>query len=414
MGHVARIAGLSVESAGPCVPVGEICRIRGAIERLAEVVGFGDGRTYLMPFDRMEGIAPGDEVISTGSPLMIGVGQCLLGRVVDALGRPLDSKGPLACEAYVPADRPGPDPMKKERVTKPVKTGIRAIDTLITCGRGQRMGVFSGSGVGKSTMIAEIAKKSNADINIVALIGERGKELRDFIEKTLGEEGLRRSVVIAVTSDQPSILRVKGAMTATSIAEYFRDKGMSVFLLLDSLTRIAFAQREIGLAIGEPPTTRGYTPSSFAILPRLLERAGTASKGSITGFYSVLVEGDDMNEPVSDAVRAILDGHIVLKRQLATENHYPAIDILESVSRVMIDVIDPNHMKIARKILSLYSVYRNAKDLIDIGAYVKGSSSAIDEAIAKMDRINEFLKQAIGEATDMEADIKRLSLIANG
>ncbi|MEA2064297.1 MAG: FliI/YscN family ATPase, partial [Gemmatimonadota bacterium] len=343
-GKVNQVVGLIIESIGPAVSLGEICRIRsrdGMREDKAEVVGFKDNRVLLMPLGSMEGIAPGCEVVADKSMFSVGVGDALLGRVIDGLGQPIDGKGELKLPRRVSVYRQPPSPMERARILEPMPTGIRAIDSLLTCGKGQRIGIFSGSGVGKSVMMGMIARNTEADVNVIALIGERGREVRDFIERDLGDEGLKRSVVVAATSDQPALVRLKGAFAATAIAEYFRDLGKDVMLLMDSVTRMAMAQREIGLAVGEPPTTKGYTPSVFAMLPRLAERAGKLEHGSITGLYTVLVDGDDMDEPISDAMRSILDGHIVLSRKLASKNHYPAVDVLESISRVMIDVVEP-------------------------------------------------------------------------
>jgi flagellum-specific ATP synthase len=336
----------------------------------------------------------------------------LLGRVLDGLGRPMDDKGALEAEGVRPAFGMPPEPLKRERILEPLATGIRPIDALLTCGRGQRIGIFSGSGIGKSVLMGMIARNTSAQVNVIGLVGERGREVREFIEKDLGEEGLSRSVVVAVTSDQPALIRIKGAQVATAIAEDFRDRGMDVMLMMDSVTRLAMAQREIGLTIGEPPTTRGYTPSVFAMLPKLLERSGASDKGSITGMYTVLVEGDDMNEPVADHVRSILDGHIVLSRKLAARNHYPAIDVLESVSRLMFDIVDADHLKAARIMLEHLAIYRDSEDLINIGAYVKGSNPKIDLAIEKIDAIQEFLKQNITDRGDYNFTRQRLMELA--
>ncbi|OHC00102.1 MAG: EscN/YscN/HrcN family type III secretion system ATPase, partial [Planctomycetes bacterium RIFCSPHIGHO2_12_42_15] len=335
-GKVAHVAGLVIESNGPSVPVGDLCYIQlnnGHAPVPAEVVGFKGKKILLMPIGELDRISPGSKVIASGAPLMIGVGMDLMGRVIGGLGEPIDGKGPIKTEGYRSIYNSPPDPLKRNRIKEPIRTGLRVIDGLFTCGKGQRLGIFAGSGVGKSTLMGMIARNSEAEVNVIALIGERGREVREFIEKGLSEDALKKSVVVSVTSDKPAILRVKGAYIASAIAEYFRDQGMQVLLMMDSVTRFANAQREIGLAIGEPPTSKGYTPSVFALLPKLLERSGTCSKGSITGLYTVLVDGDDMNEPIADAVRGILDGHIVLSRALANQNHYPAIDVLESISR---------------------------------------------------------------------------------
>jgi flagellum-specific ATP synthase len=398
-GRVDEIIGLVIHSIGPMVAVGEICKIESPEGNViqAEVVGFRGNRVLLMPLGELEGIAPGYLVTAQREPLRVPTGFGLLGRVLDGLGKPLDGLGPLNYESTRSASGKPPDPMKRQRIKEPLSTGVRAIDALLTCGKGQRVGIFAGSGVGKSVLMGMIARNTSAQVNVIALVGERGREVREFIEKDLGEEGLRRSVVVAVTSDQPSLIRIKGAQVATAIAEDFRERGLDVMLMMDSVTRLAMAQREIGLAIGEPPTTRGYTPSVFALLPKLLERSGASDRGSITGLYTVLVEGDDMNEPIADAVRSILDGHIVLSRKMAAKNHYPAIDALESISRLMIEVVDPEHLAAARHLLENLAVYREAEDLVNIGAYVEGSNPKIDQALEKIEAITQFLKQDINE-----------------
>ncbi|MBQ4151418.1 MAG: FliI/YscN family ATPase, partial [Schwartzia sp.] len=340
--------------------------------------------------------------------LQVKVGPQLLGRVLDGLGNPMDGKGPILSKLEYPLQASPPDPLHRPRIHESLFVGVRAIDGLITLGSGQRIGIMAGSGVGKSTLLSMIARNTEADVSVISLVGERGREVRDFIERDLGEEGLKRAVVVVATSDRPALVRIKGAMTATAIAEYFRDQGKKVVLMMDSVTRFAMAQREVGLTIGEPPATRGYTPSVFALLPRLLERAGTSEKGSITGIYTVLVDGDDMNEPIADAVRSILDGHIVLSRAIAAQNHFPAIDVLASVSRVMSDVVVDEHMAANRNMRALMAVYKEAEDLIHIGAYVKGSSKKIDEAIEKIDAINGFLCQGVFEQTTFEQTIQQL------
>ncbi|HYH02617.1 MAG TPA: FliI/YscN family ATPase, partial [Bacillota bacterium] len=345
----------------------------------------------------MTGISPGSEIVATGEKLQVEVGPGLLGRVLDGLGNPLDDRGPLLSGNFSPLSAPPPNPLTRRRIETPLALGVKVIDGLLTCGRGQRVGIFAGSGVGKSTLLGMIARNTEADINVIGLIGERGREVRDFLERDLGPEGLARSVVIVATSDQPALVRMKGAMVATAVAEYFRDQGHDVMLMMDSVTRFAIAQREVGLAVGEPPTTRGFTPSVFAMLPRLLERSGTAESGSITGLYTVLVEGDDMNEPIADAVRGILDGHIVLSRQLAHLNHYPAIDVLASVSRLMSELAVPAHRQAAGILRSLLATYRDNQDLINIGAYAPGSNAQIDAAIRQIDNINRFLRQSTDE-----------------
>lgn len=409
-GKVTQVIGLVIESKGPNVSLGELCYIRSRFPNVepipAEVVGFREGLVLLMPIGEMQGIGPGCEVISAQKTLQVKVGMELLGRVLDGLGNPMDGKGPILSRTEYPLHAEPPDPLQRPRIKDSLYVGVRAIDGLITLGSGQRIGIMAGSGVGKSTLLSMIARNTEADISVISLVGERGREVRDFIERDLGEEGLKRSVVVVATSDKPALVRIKGAMTATAIAEYFRDQGRRVVLMMDSVTRFAMAQREVGLTIGEPPATRGYTPSVFALLPRLLERAGTSARGSITGIYTVLVDGDDMNEPIADAVRSILDGHIVLSRAIAAQNHFPAIDILASVSRVMTDVVTKEHREAAQHMRALMAVYKEAEDLIHIGAYVKGSSKRIDEAIQKIDAINEFLCQGVFDVTSFE-DMKK-------
>jgi len=414
-GKVTQVIGLVMESQGPNVNLGDLCYVvsRSLVDPIpAEVVGFRENRVLLMPIGEMQGIGPGCQVFSAHKSLKVAVGSTLLGRVLDGLGQPIDEKGPLRANLDYPLHAPPPAPLTRPRITKPLAVGVRAIDGLITLGLGQRIGIMAGSGVGKSTLLGMIARNTSADINVIALIGERGREVREFIERDLGEEGLKRSVVVVATSDQPALLRIKGALTATAIAEYFRDQGKNVMLMMDSVTRFAMAQREIGLTVGEPPTTRGYTPSVFAMLPKLLERSGTAGTGSITGIYTVLVDGDDMNEPIADCVRSVLDGHIVLSRDLASQNHYPAIDILQSVSRLMMELADEDHLRAAQKTRSLLSAYKEAEDLINIGAYVTGSNSMIDQAITLRPGINSFLQQTVYEKNSMQdtfAAIKKIS-----
>ncbi|KAB3531386.1 flagellar protein export ATPase FliI [Alkaliphilus serpentinus] len=402
-GRVSQVIGLTIEAIGPAVKIGEVCVIytlKGRAPVLAEVVGFKEKKVLLMPLGDMEGIGPGSKVEATGTSLEVKVGYDLLGRVLDGLGNPIDGKGPIAKIKSYPVMGTPPNPLERKRITEPLSIGVRAIDGMLTIGNGQRIGIFAGSGVGKSTLLGMIARNTEADVNVIALIGERGREVKEFIENDLGEEGLKRSVVIVATSDQPPLIRMKGALLATSIAEFFRDHNKNVMLMMDSLTRFSMAQREVGLAIGEPPVTKGYTPSVFAILPRLLERSGTSEKGSITGLYTVLVDGDDMNEPIADAVRGILDGHIVLARKLANRNHYPAIDILSSISRVMPSIIDEDHLSTANRLKEIMATYNEAEDLINIGAYAKGTNKKIDYAIKKIDSINEFLVQGTHEETD--------------
>ncbi len=404
-GKVRQVIGVVIESLGPSMSIGETCAItyrRSAEPVLAEVVGFRDNKVLIMPLGDLGGIGAGSDVRALGRPLEIGVGPALLGRVVDGLGRLIDDGPPVALDERVEVAGVPPKPLARRRIVEPLGIGIRAIDGLLTCGKGQRVGIFSGSGVGKSTVLGMIARNTSADVNVIALVGERGKEVRDFIERDLGEEGLRRSVVIVATSDQPALVRIKAAFVATRIAEYFRDQGLDVMLMMDSVTRFAMAQREVGLAIGEPTTTRGYTPSVFALLPKLLERSGTAAVGTITALYAVLVDGDDMNEPVADAVRSILDGHIVLSRQLAAANQYPAIDVLASVSRVMPDVVDAVHLSAASAVRDMLATYREAEDLINIGAYVTGSNPRIDLALAKIEAIRHYLRQGILERSSYD------------
>ena len=392
-----------IESEGPSASIGEMCLIETAEGKSrAEVVGFRDNRTLLMPLGSMEGLTPGSSVIATGSSQQVNVGMGLLGRIIGGMGEPLDGRGPLPLEESREIIADPPDAVNRSRITQSVATGIRSIDAICTIGKGQRMGIFSGSGVGKSIILGMIARNTSADVNVVCLVGERGREVKEFLERDLGTEGLKRSVVVVVTSDKPALMRVKCALTATTIAEYFRDQGADVMLMMDSLTRVAMSQREVGLSIGEPPTTRGYTPSVFAMMPKLLERSGISDRGSITGLYTILVEGDDMNEPVSDHARSILDGHIVLSRQLADINHYPAVDILPSISRVMIDVVSEEHLKAAQRVKEVTANYREAEDLINIGAYAKGSNPKIDFAIEVNDKVNSFLKQGIFENVDYQ------------
>jgi len=414
-GKVRQVIGVVIESLGPNMAIGETCSIsykRTAEPVLAEVVGFRDNKVLIMPLGELMGIGAGSDVVAHGAPLEIGVTDHLLGRVLNGLGRPMDGKGTIVADNRCVVTASPPPALSRKRVTEPLALGIRAIDGMLTCGRGQRVGIFAGSGVGKSTILGMIARNTAADVNVIALVGERGKEVRDFIERDLGEEGLRRSVVIVSTSDQPALVRIKAAFVAMTIAEYFRDQGLDVMFMMDSITRFAMAQREVGLAIGEPTTTRGYTPSVFAMLPKLLERAGTSERGTITGLFSVLVDGDDMTEPVSDAVRAILDGHIVLSRQLASANHYPAIDVLQSVSRVMPDVTDANQYSAASAIRDVLATYREAEDLINIGAYVPGSNPRVDHALQKIEAVRHFLRQGIYETSSFELTLQKMMSVA--
>lgn len=413
-GRITQIIGLVIESQGPHVNLGELCYIhpRNLGEPIpAEVVGFRENRVLLMPIGELQGIGPGCEVVSAHRTLKVSVGRQLLGRILDGLGNPIDGKGPLISNTQYPLTATPPPPLTRRRISEGLGVGVRAIDSLLTLGRGQRVGIMAGSGVGKSTLLGMIARNTEADISVIALIGERGREVREFIERDLGEEGLKRSVVVVATSDQPALVRLKGAMTATAIAEYFRDQGMDVMLMMDSVTRFAMAQREVGLTVGEPPATRGYTPSVFALLPKLLERSGTGERGSITGIYTVLVDGDDMNEPIADAVRSILDGHIVLTRSLAAQNHYPAIDVLASVSRVMTEIADKEHIQCAQRMRTLLATYREAEDLINIGAYAHGSNPTIDQAITAISGIKSFLQQEIDENTPIAETIERLKML---
>ncbi|MBX3743668.1 MAG: FliI/YscN family ATPase [Verrucomicrobiae bacterium] len=399
-GRVVQSIGLVVESEGPLAAVGEMCRIESARHEgatLAEVVGFRNHHVLLMPLGETHGIHPGSEVIALGSALRIPVGEALKGRVLGGLGQPLDDLGPIRTADSVPIHMQPPHPLKRQRIGQVFRTGVKAIDTFMPCGRGQRMGIFAGSGVGKSTLLGMIASGSEADVNVIALIGERGREVREFLEKDLTDEGRRRSVVVVATSNEPAIARLKGAFVAMSIAEHFRSEGQNVLLMMDSVTRFAMAQREIGLAVGEPPATRGYTPSVFSLLPQLLERAGTGERGSMTGLFTVLVEQDDMNDPIADAVRSILDGHIVLTRELATQNHYPAIDVLESVSRLVRDLTSAEQRDLAGRAREALAVYRRNQDLIGIGAYPPGSNPAIDEAIRLHEPLKGFLRQPVDQ-----------------
>jgi len=415
-GQISQIVGLTIESVGPYVNIGDLCKIHSGPGKdlKAEVVGIKDNKVLLMPLGDMEGIGAGSSVFSTGDTLTVKVGQKLKGRVLNGLGEPIDDKGELEYEKEYPVQNTPPHPLSRNRIREQLSLGVKVIDGLLSIGKGQRVGIFAGSGVGKSTLMGMIARNTKADINVIALIGERGREVREFLEKDLGEEGLARSVVVIATSDQPALIRIKAAFLATAIAEYFRDEGHDVMLLMDSLTRFSMAQREVGLATGEPPVSRGYTPSVFTMMPKLLERAGNSSKGSITGLYTVLVDGDDMTEPVTDTARGILDGHIVLSRKIANKNHYPAIDVLASVSRVMGDVAEAWQMENARNIKKIMAVHREAEDLINIGAYVKGSNKDIDLAVSKIDAINEFLQQSTHDKVELQETLKIMNDIVGG
>ncbi|MEE4264855.1 MAG: flagellar protein export ATPase FliI [Desulfobacteraceae bacterium] len=411
-GRVTNVIGLVVEAQGPVSCLGTVCDIYTPKNHTiaAEVSGFKDKKVLLMPLEEIRGIGPGCRVVARQQSAVVAVGSGLLGRVIDGLGNPIDGKGPIVSETEYPIYAPSLNPLLRRRIHKPLDLGVRVINGLLTVGCGQRVGVFAGSGVGKSVLLGMIARKTRADVNVIALIGERGREVNEFIQKELGEEGLGRSVLVVATSDRLPLIRMRGAFIATAIAEFFRDQGHHVNLMMDSVTRFAMAQREIGLALGEPPTTKGYTPSVFTLLPKLLERAGTSdSRGTITGLYTVLVEGDDANEPIADAVRSILDGHINLTRDLAMQNHYPAIDVLASISRVMDDIVDPDHRRNAHQLKQIMATYRKAEDLINIGAYVAGSNPGIDHAIAMHDKINAYLRQDIGETVKFGDSVAQLA-----
>ena len=414
-GCVKRVVGMVIEASGPASRIGSVCNITKEGEAgfvSAEVLGFKEDSVLLMPLGDIQSLCPGCKVTACDEKAQVAVGTGLLGRVIDGLGNPIDGKGPILVDETYPIYANPMNPLLRNRIKKPLDLGIRAINGLLTVGCGQRMGIFAGSGVGKSVLLGMIARNTSAEVNVIALIGERGRELNEFIQKDLGEEGLKKSVVVVATSDHLPLVRLRGGFIATAIAEYFRDQGKQVNLMMDSVTRLATAQREIGLSLGEPPTTKGYTPSVFSLLPKLLERAGTSSnKGTITGLYTVLVEGDDMNEPIADAVRSILDGHIVLTRDLANENHYPAIDILKSISRVMEDITDLDHKLHSGRIKEIMATYRKAEDLINIGAYVPGSNPKIDEAIQLIEPINHFLRQDINEEVSFEKSIEMMKNI---
>ena len=414
-GRVTDLIGLILEATGLEAEVGELCEVhagRGRAAVPAEVVGFRSRRTLLMPLGEMTGIGPGDVVVATGEAVRVPVGDGLLGRVVDGLGRPIDGKGPLATEAFRPTDARPPEALERMRIADRVSLGVRALDTLVPCGRGQRLGIFAGSGVGKSSLLGMIARNASADVNVICLVGERGREVREFIERDLGD-ALERSVVVVSTGDEPAVVRIKAALTATTIAEHFRDAGEDVMLMMDSVTRVAMAQREVGLAIGEPPATRGYTPSVFALLPRLLERSGAGAVGTMTALYTVLVDGDDMNEPIADAARSILDGHVVLTRELAHQGHYPAIDVLASVSRLVGEVVSPEVRDAGRELRSLLAAHRDKADLIAVGAYERGTDPRTDRALELRGPIEAFLRQAVEDATPApDADARLLELLA--
>jgi len=409
-GRVAQVVGLVVEAYGPNSRVGELCFVEsGHGERVAaEVVGFRGDRTLLMPLGEMTGIRAGCEVHATGHCLQIPVGQHLLGRTLNGLGEPMDGLGPIESHDYYPVIATPPNALSRQMIERPFFTGVRAIDSVLTMGVGQRVGLFAGSGVGKSTLLGMIARNGAADVNVIALVGERGREVREFIQNDLGPEGMAKSIVVCATSDEPALVRIKAAMAATAMAEYFRDKGLSVMLMMDSVTRFAMAQREVGLATGEPPSTKGYTPSVFAMLPRLMERAGCGTEGAITAIYTVLVDGDDTNEPIADAARGILDGHILLNRKLTSRGHYPPIDVMQSLSRVMPMVTSDEHVMKANRLRELVSAYRDIEDLVNIGAYKPGANREADEAIAKWDGINQLLRQNKADSTPFAESYQRL------
>nr|WP_066720371.1 flagellar protein export ATPase FliI [Clostridium sp. Marseille-P299] len=415
MGRVTKIVGLTVESIGPDASVNDLCSIISSDKKRtvdAEVIGFRDDRLLLMPYEDITGIGVGSMVINRNKPLMVRVGDELLGKVLDGLGNPMDGEE-LNLNQFYPVDEKAPDPMDRVLIEDVLPLGVKAVDALLTIGKGQRIGIFAGSGVGKSTLLGMFARNTKADINVIALIGERGREVKEFIERDLGPEGLSRSVLVIATSDKPALIRKKAAKTATAIAEYFRDQGKDVLLMMDSLTRFSMAQREIGLASGEPPVSRGYPPSVYSEMPKLLERAGNGAIGSITGLYTVLVDGDDFNEPITDTARGILDGHIMLSRKLAHKNHYPAIDVLSSISRVMSSIASKEHKKLAGKFKMVLATYNEAEDLINIGAYKAGSNKSIDYAISKINQVNAFLCQEVDEKSDFDDTIAMLEGIFN-
>ncbi len=411
MGKIEKIVGMTIESSGPECSIGDVCRIysKDMSEYIhAEVVGFQSEKVLLMPYTDIEGIGPGSIVDNTGDKLRVKTGSALIGRIIDAIGNPIDGKGEIKYTDSVSISGNPVNPLTRPKIAEPIELGVKAIDGLLTLGKGQRIGIFAGSGVGKSTLMGMIARKVKADINVIALVGERGREVREFIENDLGEEGMARSVVVVATSDQPAMMREKCPMTATAIAEYFMSQGKDVLIMMDNLTRFAMAKREVGLSVGEPPIARGYTPSIYSAMPKLLERAGCFEKGSITGIYAVLVEGDDTNEPIADTVRGIIDGHIVLSRKIAAQNHYPAIDILSSVSRLMALICDKDHKDDAAKLRNLLALYNSNLDLISIGAYKTGTNPKLDEAIAKIDKINDFLQQGTQESFELDETIRLL------
>ncbi len=413
IGRVIKMVGLTLEATGPASNLNDLCYIVNEAskeKKLAEVVGFRENRILLMPFDDMTGVGIGSLVENSGKSFRVPVGEELLGRVVDGLGYPIDGSE-VKCKKFYPAEAAPPDPLKRKIIDEVLPLGVKAVDSMLTVGKGQRIGIFAGSGVGKSTLLGMFARNTKADINVIALIGERGREVLEFIERDLGEEGLKRSVVVVATSDKPALIRKKAAMTATAIAEYFRDRGKDVLLMMDSLTRFSMAQREIGLASGEPPVSRGYPPSVYSEMPKLLERAGNSEIGSITGLYTVLVDGDDFNEPITDTARSILDGHIMLSRKLAHKNHYPAIDVLQSISRVMSQIVTDDHKKASGNLKNVLATYQDAEDIINIGAYKKGSNSEIDYAISKIQMVNDFLTQDVNEKLEFDHEVAMLKEI---
>lgn len=411
VGHVVQAAGLIIESDGPALSLGEVCEIRSpryGSTLTAEVVGFRNSRLLLMPFGEPQQVYPGSEVVASDQASRVPVGPSLIGRILDGLGRPIDGRGPLDAVEFRGLRADPPNPLRRQRITEPFQTGIKGIDLFTPMGCGQRMGIFAGSGVGKSTLLGMIARGADSEVNVIALIGERGRELREFIEKDLGPEGMARSIIVVATSDQPALVRLRAAMLATTIAEFFRDAGRKVLFMMDSVTRFAMAQREVGLAVGEPPTSRGYTPSVFSLLPRLLERTGMGEQGSITALYTVLVDGDDFNEPIADAVRGILDGHIVLSRALATANHFPAIDVLESISRLSREVMREEHLGRVGVARDLLALYRKNEDLVNIGAYSKGTNARVDRAVERQPGLMQFLRQNVTEKWPRERSLAEL------
>ncbi|MEZ0537766.1 flagellar protein export ATPase FliI [Caldicellulosiruptoraceae bacterium PP1] len=411
-GYVNQVIGLTIETIGPPVSIGTICKIKTSKnENLAEVVGFKENKVLLMPYSDLKGVYPGCKVIASDDAFEIKVSENLLGRILNGLGEPIDGKGDIKAKARYPVENGAPNPLERGRIDKIMPLGIKAIDGLLTVGQGQRLGIFAGSGVGKSTLLGMIARNAKADVNVLALIGERGRELKEFLDKDLKEEGLKKSIVVVATSDESALRRLKAAYVAMAIAEYFRDQGKNVLFMMDSLTRFAMAQREIGLAIGEPPVSRGYTPSVFGVMPRLLERAGKNKNGTITALFTVLVDGDDFNEPITDTARGILDGHIVLSRTIANKSHYPAIDVLASISRVMNDIVTKEHKAISNEIKRIMATFREAEDLINIGAYTKGSNIEIDKAIELIPKINQFLRQDVDENFEFDEELEMLRSI---